>query len=99
MASTAHSFIYCLIYSRTRAYQTRPAVKLVSSEEGLSLSRPLLARHSLRVQGLATSRNPESLQGSWFPASLTGKTFEDQDLGWHIADNGAALSVLSRQIL
>ena len=54
--------------------------ELVSSEEGLSLSRPLLARHCLRVQGWATSRNPGSQQGSWFPASLTGKTFEDQEL-------------------
>ena len=35
------SFTYRLIYSRTRAYQTRPAVDLVSGEEGLSLSRPL----------------------------------------------------------
>ena len=51
IASTAHSFIYRPIYSRTRAYQTRPAVELVSGEEGLSLSRPLLARHCLRVQG------------------------------------------------
>ena len=50
VASTAHTFIYRLIYSRTRAYQTRPAVELVSGEEGLSLSRPLLARHCLRVQ-------------------------------------------------
>ena len=49
MASTAYTFIYRLIYSRTRAYQTLPAVELVSSEEGLSLSR--LARHCLRVQG------------------------------------------------
>ena len=35
------SCTYRLIYSRTRAYQTRPAVDLVSGEEGLSLSRPL----------------------------------------------------------
>ena len=49
--ASAHTFIYRLIYSRTRAYQTRPAVELVSGEEGLSLSRPLLARHCLRVQG------------------------------------------------
>ena len=41
IASTAHTFTYRLIYSRTRAYQTRPAVELVSGEEGLSLSRPL----------------------------------------------------------
>ena len=40
-ASTAHTFNYRLIYSRTRAYQTRPAVELVSSKEGLSLPPPL----------------------------------------------------------
>ena len=43
--------VLSIIYSRTRAYQTRPAVELVSGEEGLSLSRPLLARHCLRVHG------------------------------------------------
>ena len=37
IASTAHTFIYRLIYSRTRAYQT------------LSLSRPLLACGLLRI--------------------------------------------------
>ena len=41
IASTARPFTYRLIYSRTRAYQTRPAVELVSGEEGLSLSRLL----------------------------------------------------------
>ena len=41
IASTARSLTYRLIYSRTRAYQTRPAVELVSSKEGLSLSRLL----------------------------------------------------------
>ena len=38
-----------------------------------------------QVSRQATSRNPGGLQGSWFPASLTRKTYEDQDLGWHIA--------------
>ena len=46
---------------------------------------PDLAHHCFRVAGWETSRNPGSQQGSWFPASLTGKTFEDQDFGWHIA--------------
>ena len=41
IASTARPFTYRLIHSRTRAYQTRPAVELVSGEEGLSLSRLL----------------------------------------------------------
>ena len=41
IASTARTFTYRLIYSRTRAYQTWPAVELVSSKEGLSLSRLL----------------------------------------------------------
>ena len=33
-----------------------------------------------QVSRQATSRNPGGLQGSWFPASLTRKTYEDQDL-------------------
>ena len=36
-------------------------------------------------KGRRLRATPGSQQGSWFPASLTGKTFEDQDLGWHIA--------------
>ena len=37
-----------------------------------------------QVTRQATSSDPGGLQGSWFPASLTRKTYEDQDLGWHI---------------
>ena len=51
MASTAYTSIYRLIYSRTRAYQTRPAVELVSGEEGLSLSRPLRPPFHCNVPG------------------------------------------------
>ena len=54
IASTARTFTYRLIYSRTRAYQTRPAVELVSSKEGLSLPPPLfllwVVRATLRTQ-------------------------------------------------
>ena len=52
-----------------------------------------------QVSRQATSRNPGGLQGSWFPASLTRKTYEDQDLGWHIASAALPCSVLSRQVL
>ena len=51
IASTARTFTYRPIYSRTRAYQTWPAVELVSGEEGLSLSRPLRPHFQCDVPG------------------------------------------------
>ena len=52
----------------------------------------------LKVAGLETSRNPGSQQGSWFHASLTGKTFENQEPWMALRDSGAALSVLSERV-
>ena len=99
IASTAHSFIYCLIYSRTRAYQTRPAVELVSGEEG-SVPEPTSPCTPL-PQG---SRLGDFAQPRKSARLVVPRVADREDVrrsGPWVAhrDNGAALSVLSRQNL
>ena len=89
IASTAHTFIYRLIYSRTRAYQgiPDPASCRAGLRRGGSVPEPTSPCTPLpqgsRLGDFAQPGKSARLKGS--PASLTGKTFDDQDLGWHIA--------------